>query len=150
MGIFNCCRPKYDVQYCACTNCSSRHPFNRGKREHCQKVQRAANAVCGPLASWGPQGFTLYYDCLKFVNGNPEKYDSAKDYACGEIGGEALFYTYGGLTPCSDFTPHDTVEGELYAQQQGEEDEAVASQQKVIGVLALAAVALLAILLFRD
>lgn len=150
MSIFNCCKPKYDVPYCSCTNCNARHPTSKVKRARCQEVVNACNGVCGPLASWGQSGFTLYYDCLKFVNANPAKYANAKEYACAEIGGQVLFTDYGGLTPCADFNPQtDTQDGKNAAVLQMEQDAAAASQGQTVKFLIFAAIVLLVILFIR-
>ena len=91
------------------TNCGLKHPFNKGKRTHCNKVKACISQTCNPLISINPN---LFESCKGYCQNQPTV--QHEDYLCNVIGADVLFNNY-GLLRCG-YTPEESAQGQIYEQ----------------------------------
>lgn len=84
------------------TNCGWKHPFNKGKRNHCKAVVACIQSSCAGLLAKP----TLYVGCESQCNVNAAITKEA--FLCDIVGGEELFDL--GIVDCG-FDPQKKAEG---------------------------------------
>jgi hypothetical protein len=88
-------------QYCpGGKSCFILHPFNKSRRQKCERIRACQARVCSTLSSLGDEGFVLYDSCLGACHDNEEKYKTANEWLCDNYNGGELVYYY-GVNPCN-------------------------------------------------
>ena len=90
---------------CPDDSCGWKHPFNKGRRENCRRVQRCFEESCSSLKALGPSGFVLYDVCIGHCHRSetdpkyPSKYPTPDQYICANFDPVALV-DYFGVNVC--------------------------------------------------
>lgn len=96
------------------TNCDLKHPFNKGRRNTCKKIQKCISMTCAGLHTMNPN---VLVDCEAHCQSNYNDMLSQEQFLCDAVGPDVLFKKY-GLIRCGFNPKKQTFEGQQYQENQ--------------------------------
>lgn len=110
--------------------------------KRCKQARSCACQVCSELKAINPN---LYDACIDECQDAPRP-SSTDTYLCDNIGADILFNRY-GVIKCG-FNPYETLEGQLYTEQEAQKEENRTFQNQIIIGLGIVVFLLLLKLIF--